>query len=158
MTSPPTQQPTDKAQAAGPLQKRRRVRNNQNTNELKKCHIQTLPFELMAEILMYTNCPKTVLSVTRTCKFYFELLYGGQDYIWRHVRKNSMPSPLPDPLQYMSELSLAAIVFDEGKCEVCPFIGCIPNKATNIHTCRYVDFPLDHFHSRIRCTCGYVPM
>lgn len=85
----------------------------------RDCHIIRLPFELIAEVLLLTNSPKDVLAVARCSKFFCAtLLYPSSQYIWRHVRQNCKPEPLPEPIPKFTEASYAAFVFDAGKCEV----------------------------------------
>ncbi|KAJ7927542.1 hypothetical protein B0H13DRAFT_2312484 [Mycena leptocephala] len=83
-------------------------------------HIFSLPFELIAEILLYTASPKDVLAVARCSKSLCNtLLREESGFIWRSVR-NCLPSPLPDPQAInLSEPAFAALVFDGGECIAC---------------------------------------
>lgn len=92
----------------------------------KPSHIMTLPFELIAEILMYSMSPRDILSVARSCKFFcVKLIRSSANYIWKNARLNCKPLPLPDPIQTFTESAYAALVFDVGQCEVCrsPLLG-----------------------------------
>ena len=88
------------------------------------CYFDTrLPFELIAEILLFTNSPKTVLALARTSKFLCHTLTGSNaQYIWRHVRENCLPAPLPQPTPQFTESSFIAFIFDGGKCDVRQFL------------------------------------
>ncbi|KAJ7512674.1 hypothetical protein B0H11DRAFT_1946827 [Mycena galericulata] len=84
-------------------------------------YILSLPFELIAEILIYTASPKDVLSVARCNKYLCTtLLRENSAFIWRSVRKNCAPAPLPDPQAiHLTESAFAALVFDPGHCMEC---------------------------------------
>ncbi|KAF9010159.1 hypothetical protein BDQ17DRAFT_1347656 [Cyathus striatus] len=82
-------------------------------------HLQLLPVELLAEILIYTRSPKDVLAVTRTSKSLWATLTNpNSNIIWRMVRKEAVV-PIPDPLEIFSEVTYASFLFDSGRCEVC---------------------------------------
>jgi hypothetical protein len=87
------------------------------------CYFDTrLPFELIAEILLFTNSPKTVLALARTSKFLCNTLTGSNaQYIWRHVRENCLPAALPEPTPQFTESAFIAFIFDGGKCDVRQF-------------------------------------
>ncbi|KAJ7634803.1 hypothetical protein FB45DRAFT_909894 [Roridomyces roridus] len=80
-----------------------------------------LPFELIAEILIYTACPRDVLAVARCNKYLCTtLLRADSAFIWRATRQSCLPSPLPDPQPIrLSESAFAALVFDPGECIAC---------------------------------------
>ncbi|KAJ6488029.1 hypothetical protein C8R45DRAFT_264013 [Mycena sanguinolenta] len=84
-------------------------------------HILSLPFELLAETLLYTASPKAVLAVARCNKYLCNtLLRPESEFIWRSVRNCCLPEPLPDPhTLHMSESAFAALVFDGGECASC---------------------------------------
>ncbi|KAF8136000.1 hypothetical protein K438DRAFT_1738533 [Mycena galopus ATCC 62051] len=84
-------------------------------------HILSLPFELIAEILLYTASPKAVLAVARCSKYLCNTLLRTQsNFIWRSVRNHCLPGPLPDPLPMsLSESAFAALIFDGGACSSC---------------------------------------
>ncbi|KAJ7155483.1 hypothetical protein C8R43DRAFT_1000071 [Mycena crocata] len=80
-----------------------------------------LPFELVAEILLYTASPKDVLAVARCNKYLCNtLLREESGFIWRSVRMNCLPGPLPDPHAVnITESAFAALIFDGGDCIAC---------------------------------------
>ncbi|KAJ6541129.1 hypothetical protein B0H10DRAFT_2137610 [Mycena sp. CBHHK59/15] len=79
-----------------------------------------LPFELIADILLYTASPKDVLAVARCSKFLCKtLLREDSAFIWRSVRMHCTSGPLPDPLPNFTEASYAALIFDIGNCKSC---------------------------------------
>ncbi|KAJ7033751.1 hypothetical protein C8F04DRAFT_1002688 [Mycena alexandri] len=84
-------------------------------------HIFKLPLELIAEILQYTNSPKDVLAMCRCSKSLCStLLKAESGFIWRSVRQNCLPGPLPDPQALnLTESAFAALVFDGGHCIMC---------------------------------------
>ncbi|KAG2131705.1 uncharacterized protein EDB93DRAFT_1177587 [Suillus bovinus] len=112
-----------------PLTKKRRI--SESVRELQgplesesapgKCLFPTLPLELLAEILIQTDSPRDVLSVARTSKLLCSTLVcnPAADFIWRTIRKNCLPYPLPDPTPNFSEAAYAAFVYDGGPCDVC---------------------------------------
>ena len=85
--------------------------------------LTSLPIEILAEILLYTCSPPTVVAVSRTCSFLYHSLAHNPaaSFIWRGVRKTCQPLPLPEPGRYWngSEADYAAFMFGEGVCEVC---------------------------------------
>lgn len=115
----PNSSPTDqvaivkkKARTKGPQA------NESHEATVKPCHIMSMPFEILAEILLYTTSPRDVLAVARCSKFFCAtLLYPTAVYIWKNARKVCRP-PLPEPLPIYTESSFAALVFDGGECEV----------------------------------------
>ncbi|KAJ6595755.1 hypothetical protein DFH09DRAFT_1135523 [Mycena vulgaris] len=84
-------------------------------------YIFSLPFELIAEILLYTASPKDVLAVARCSKYLCNtLLREESGFIWRSVRMNCTPGPLPDPQAInLTESAFAALLFDFGDCIAC---------------------------------------
>lgn len=107
-----------------PKKRRTYVRELQGPSESEsvpgKCLFPTLPLELLAEILIQTNSPRDVLSVARTSKLLCSTLVcnPAADFIWRTIRKNCLPHPLPDPTPNFSEAAYAAFVYDGGPCDV----------------------------------------
>ncbi|KAF9225796.1 hypothetical protein BS17DRAFT_777704 [Gyrodon lividus] len=84
--------------------------------------LTTLPLELLAEILLHTHSPPTVLAVSRTSSYFHRTLaHPTVSFIWRGARKTCEPIPLPEPGDAWrgSEADYAAFVFDGGFCEVC---------------------------------------
>ncbi|KAG8216886.1 hypothetical protein J3R82DRAFT_7155 [Butyriboletus roseoflavus] len=81
-----------------------------------------LPIEILAEVLLYTCSPPTVVAVSRTCSFLYHSLAQNPaaSFIWRGVRETCKPV-LPDPGKCWkgSEADYAAFVFGGGVCEVC---------------------------------------
>lgn len=108
-----------------PKKRRTYVRKLQDPSESEsvpgKCLFPTLPLELLAEILIQTNSPRDVLSVARTSKLLCSTLVcnPAADFIWRTIRKNCLPHPLPDPTPNFSEAAYAAFVYDGGPCDAC---------------------------------------
>jgi hypothetical protein len=88
-----------------------------------RASLTTLPFEILAEILLHTCSPPTVLAVARTSSFLYRSLAQNPaaSFIWRGVRSTCAPAPLPDPGDgwKKSEADYAAFVFGGGVCEVC---------------------------------------
>ncbi|KAF8438057.1 hypothetical protein L210DRAFT_3761635 [Boletus edulis BED1] len=105
--------------------KRRRTLNHKATSSTTTARVSltSLPIEILAEILLYTCSPPTVLAVSRTCSFLYRslALNPNASFIWRGVRKTCSPVPLPEPGDgwKMSEADYAALVFGGGVCEVC---------------------------------------
>ncbi|KAG7448664.1 uncharacterized protein BT62DRAFT_1074220 [Guyanagaster necrorhizus] len=121
------------------IRKKAKTKPTDEDEQPKPCYITRLPFELIAEVLLYTQSPKDVLALARCNKFFCAtLVKKSSDYIWRYTRTNCRPGPLPEPLQIFTEASYAAFVFDEGKCEECG---------------RETKLMYDSFALRIR-TCG----
>lgn len=125
--------------------KRRRLALDDNAAAASahRVSLTTLPFEILAEILLHTCSPPTVLAVSRTSSFlYCSLQNPAASFIWRGVRNTCEPAPLPDPGDgwKKSEADYAAFVFGGGVCEVC-------RKATRV---MYMSFA-----ARIRL-CGSV--
>lgn len=82
--------------------------------------ITCLPFELIAEVLLYSKSPADLLSLSRTCKHFHATLVQNPvaTFIWKNVRAQMTP-PLPDPTKLgFSETQLANFVYGEGKCTV----------------------------------------
>ena len=82
--------------------------------------ITRLPFELIAEILLYSTTPADVLSLSRTCKHFCATLVENPaaTFIWKHVRAQTKP-PVPDPTKLgFSEPQLANFIYGGGNCVV----------------------------------------
>jgi len=91
--------------------------------------ITGLPFELIAEILLYSTTPADVLSLSRTCKHFCATLVKNPvaTFIWKRVRGQTNP-PVPDPTKLgFSEPQLAHFIYGGGNCTVRdlpPFHSC----------------------------------
>ena len=82
--------------------------------------ITRLPFELIAEILLYSTSPADILSLSHTCKHFCATLVENPvaTFIWRHVRAQTRP-PVPDPAKLgLSEPQLANLIYGGGNCVV----------------------------------------
>ena len=103
--------------------KRRRLAVGDDATSARRVSLTSLPFEILAEILLHTCSPPTVLAVSRTSSFLYHslALNPAASFIWRGVRKTCVPVPLPDPGDgwKKSEADYAAFVFGGGVCEVC---------------------------------------
>jgi hypothetical protein len=122
---------TDPASSVHPVaapvpQKPKKKKRKKNSSSKKQkdqpvlgpCFISTIPLELLAEILLFTESPKDVLAFTRTSKFFCQLLVNpSQAFIWKGVRA-LYPVPPPDPMSIFSEASYASFLFDGGDCSV----------------------------------------
>jgi hypothetical protein len=83
--------------------------------------ITRLPFELIAEVLLYSTSPADILSLSRTCKHFCATLVENPvaAFIWKSVRLQTTP-PVPDPTKLgLSEPQLANFIYGGGKCTVC---------------------------------------
>lgn len=85
--------------------------------------LTSLPIEILAEVLLYTCSPPTVLAVSRTCSFLYSTLAQNPaaSFIWRGVRNTCKPYALPDlgDQWNKTEAEYAAFMFSGGVCEVC---------------------------------------
>jgi len=82
--------------------------------------ITRLPFELVAEILLYSKSPADILSLSRTCKHFCATLVQNPvaTFIWKRVRSQTTP-PVPDLTKLgFSEPQLANFIYGGGKCTV----------------------------------------
>lgn len=82
--------------------------------------ITCLPFELIAEVLLYSTSLADVLSLSRTCKHFHATLVQNAvaSFIWKRVRARTTP-PIPDPIKLgLSEPQLANFIYGGGKCSV----------------------------------------
>lgn len=80
--------------------------------------ITRLPFELIAEILLYSTSPADILSLSRTCKHFCATLVENPvaAFIWKSVRAETKP-PVPDPVKLgFSEPQLANFIYGGGNC------------------------------------------
>ncbi|KAJ7728423.1 hypothetical protein DFH07DRAFT_851162 [Mycena maculata] len=104
-----------------PLKRSRKFKQTSDSNLPASVYLLSLPFELIAEILIYTASPKDVLAVARCNKYLCTtLLRESSAFIWRTVRANCSPGPLPDPQAIrLTESAFAALVFDAGDCIAC---------------------------------------
>lgn len=82
--------------------------------------ITCLPFELVAEILLYSKSPIDILSLSWTCKHFHATLVQNPvaAFIWKRVRAQTTP-PVPDPTKLgFSEPQLANFIYAGGECTV----------------------------------------
>ena len=82
--------------------------------------ITRLPFELIAEILLYSTSPTDVLFLSRTCKHFCATLVqnSAATFIWKRARAQTKP-PIPDPTKLgFSEPQLAKFIYGGGNCRV----------------------------------------
>lgn len=82
--------------------------------------IKCLPFELIAEVLLYSRSPADLLSLSWTCKHFHATLVQNHiaTFIWKSVRAQTTP-PVPDPAKLgFSEPQLANFIYGGGKCTV----------------------------------------
>ncbi|KAG6901598.1 hypothetical protein C0995_010159 [Termitomyces sp. Mi166 len=100
--------------------KRRRTEDLlQGDNIIPRHLFDTLPFEIIAEILLYTNSPRDVVAVARCSKFFCQtLVHPASDYIWKNVRK-AYSLPPPEPMSIFTEASYSVFLFGGGTCEAC---------------------------------------
>lgn len=85
-----------------------------------RSRLESLPVELLSEVLSYMPTPNDILNVTRTSRFMCHtLLNKGNTPIWVAARKNSAAGVVPEPPAGWSEPAHAAFLFDGGRCEVC---------------------------------------
>ncbi|KAM5534010.1 hypothetical protein V8D89_012330 [Ganoderma adspersum] len=80
-----------------------------------------MPLELLAEILLYAQSPRDILSLSRTSKHFCTILVNNRstNFIWRQVRAQAYPNRIPDFTPNFTEASYAAFLFDSKLCEVC---------------------------------------
>ncbi|KAJ8506898.1 hypothetical protein ONZ45_g10648 [Pleurotus djamor] len=151
------------AETTGPSAKRRRTERKRNYGKKKatqrRCLFGTLPLEILAAILMNCASPKDLLAVARCSRHLCStLLFEGNAFIWRSVRKNTKPIPMPDPLPIYTEASYAALAFDYGPCDVrftiCLVISSI-NNLDLIKFCKcHVSEPYASFSLKVRFCFG----
>ena len=82
--------------------------------------ITRLPFELIAEVLLYSKSPADILSLSRTCKHFCATLVQNPvaAFIWKRVRAQTTP-PVPGPTKLgFSEPQLASFIYGGGNCMV----------------------------------------
>ncbi len=81
--------------------------------------LESIPLEILAEVLSHVNSPKDVLSVSRCSKHLCATLLNPSNVmIWRRARRHCVVPDLPPPLPGWSESTYAAFIFDEGHCYV----------------------------------------
>nr|GAT60455.1 predicted protein [Mycena chlorophos] len=104
-----------------PPTKRRRAAHSTEDDAPRSPLFVNLPFELVAEILLYTRSTKDILATARTCRFLCNtLLRKESESIWKYARAHILPAPLPDPKDAgLSEAAFAAMLFDYGPCANC---------------------------------------
>ena len=119
-------QPTTPTMAKA-LKRRRKNRATDNTDDSTRVTITCLPFELIAEILLYSNSLTDVLSLSRTCKHFNATLVQNPvaAFIWKRVRAQAT-LPIPDPTVFgFSEPELANFIYGGGKCTVRPLLSAL---------------------------------
>jgi hypothetical protein len=82
--------------------------------------ITCLPFELIAEVLLYSKSPADLISLSRTCRHFHATMVQNPaaTFIWKTVRAQTTP-PVPGPTKLgFSEPQLANFIYGEGKCTV----------------------------------------
>ncbi|PFH48013.1 hypothetical protein AMATHDRAFT_6189 [Amanita thiersii Skay4041] len=101
--------------------KQKRQETTVDTLHFKKNDwLTALPLELLAEILVETRSPKDVLSIARSCKYFYNVLSSPSgSFIWKRVRRSCVPRPMPSPPEHLTEFGYASFVFDGGECELC---------------------------------------
>lgn len=102
--------------------KRRKNKNNDATTHAENvtCLITRLPFELIAEVLLFSKSPANILSLSRTCKHFHATLVQNPiaTFIWKRVRTQTTP-PIPEPTKLgLSESQFANFIYGGGKCTV----------------------------------------
>ncbi|KAF5379215.1 hypothetical protein D9615_005883 [Tricholomella constricta] len=122
LPAPSTKERTSETQRPIHGQKRLRTKEPESQStptELKRCLFDKLPYELLAEIFIFTGSPSDVLAVARCSKFFCATLVNpSSQFIWRSVRK-TYSFPPPEPMSIFTEPSYAAFLFGGGPCEVC---------------------------------------
>ncbi|KAK7044656.1 hypothetical protein R3P38DRAFT_2880006 [Favolaschia claudopus] len=140
MVPPGSGKSPDKSQHRRPHKRSKTSNSTADSSSLvpTSAHIFKLPFELIAEILVYTACPKDVLAVARCNKYMCKTLLRQESaFIWRSARQNCLPAALPDPEPLrMSESAFAAFIYDGGECITCG----VPTKNMYASFCLNVRF------------------
>lgn len=106
----------------GRAAKRQRMKKTEDVADTKKAVllITCLPFELIAEVLLYSKSPADPLSLSRTCRHFQATLVQNPvaAFIWKSIRAQTTP-PVPDPTKLgFSEPELANFIYGEGRCTV----------------------------------------
>lgn len=107
--------------AATPSIKRKKKNHGTLPSEKTKplCYFFYLPIELIAEVVSYLTSPAELLALTRTCKRLCNLLVNpNTKFMWKAARERFDP-PVPEPLPWQTESSLAAILFGPTRCPFC---------------------------------------
>lgn len=113
--------PESARKSKGKRSKKAKTAHKPETQPMEKCWLDTLPFELIAEVLSYTS-PRDILALARTNKFFCTTLVKESSvFIWKKSRERCRPAPLPDPTPNFTEPAYAAFLFDGGVCEVSYF-------------------------------------
>jgi hypothetical protein len=106
----------------GSRTKRQKIERHEEREEEQAHQLSRLdrvPLEILAEILLYMNSPKDVLSVARCSKnLCATLLNPSNVMIWRRARLHCVVPDLPPPPPGWSESAYAALIFDGGNCYV----------------------------------------
>lgn len=84
------------------------------------CRIVELPNELIDQLTSWLSHPEDMLSLARSSKHFCDKLIGeGASFMWRRIRKQFQPEPIPDPPQRYTESSWAAFIFGAHFCAIC---------------------------------------
>ncbi|PCH35278.1 hypothetical protein WOLCODRAFT_107231 [Wolfiporia cocos MD-104 SS10] len=96
-------------------------RDERQNRQEKKCNLEHMPLEILAEILSYTTSSRDILALARCSKSFCQLFVNNPNttFIWRDARARCVPIPIPDPTPNFTEASYAAFLFDGGTCEIC---------------------------------------
>lgn len=98
-----------------------------------RSRLESLPVELLSEVLSYMPTPNDILNVTRTSRYLcLTLLNPSNVPIWVTARENSAGGPVPEPPAGWSEPAHAAFLFDGGRCEVCICVSLLVNVKFNV--------------------------
>ncbi|KAI0296397.1 hypothetical protein BC826DRAFT_1004776, partial [Russula brevipes] len=105
----------------GSRTKRQKIERHETKREEEQAYqlsrLERVPLEILAEILLYMNSPKDVLSVARCSKnLCATLLNPSNVMIWRRARAHCVVPGLPPPPPGWSESAYAAFIFDRGNC------------------------------------------
>ncbi|KAI0277842.1 hypothetical protein BC826DRAFT_705559 [Russula brevipes] len=108
----------------GSRTKRQKIERHETNRKEEQAHqlsrLERVPLEILAEILLYMNSPKDVLSVARCSKnLCATLLNPSNVMIWRRARAHCVVPGLPPPPPGWSESAYAAFIFDRGNCCIC---------------------------------------
>ncbi|VDC02720.1 unnamed protein product [Peniophora sp. CBMAI 1063] len=82
--------------------------------------LESLPVELLSEVLSYMPTPNDLLNITRASRYLCNtMLNKGNAHIWVNARKKCVAGEVPEPPAGWSEPAHAALMFDGGLCEQC---------------------------------------
>lgn len=121
-----------------PQAKRTKSGHIEDAGVREKCPVDSLPLELLAEILSYTT-PRDILALARTSKYFCATLVTNpaSTFIWKRARARYEPA-IPDPTPNLTEPAYAALLFDAGVCEKCgkPSTNMYASFAMRMRFCR----------------------